>query len=824
MLGKLIFFVASCAALLCCDARAADESFGQPEDDVIRLLDSNYLNTHTNPQEVNLLTSSFPAEGNVAQFEVFSNSTEGGDLPKKGVKTHNPANSFAFGISGAPSYPRDFDMFLDLNRALRTSTLSLAIGGALAGCGGGGSGASDESTASAAPIATATSSTGAASATSTTTASADATGVTEQATGAYSSVISVGTSAATDSTPVQTASAAPDTTIALAAIGTDVATLASTAASSQPAAGGGKSSTAAATARAGVGVNVGTMDTYSPEYPTIDLMKRAGNWFTGCMASTASNCQGFTGGATAFSTLEESKLDLDANGWVRSLPAANDTTVKYRYVSTVLSSGTAPNGTYIVKYDGSGTLTYSGVATKVAAQSTAGRDVVQVANSSTGGIFMTIKATTPGNYLRNIRVYPPGGACANDYTTFAADASVCTGTKGAFVAFESFPASKPWYPPFFHDLKGFRTLRFMDWARTNSTSLSAWAQRPLPTDRTWTSANGVPIESMIQLSNDIGADPWMNLSPYVTDDYVHQFAKLVHQQLASTHTLNLEYANEPWNYAFAATKWMQAQSAALWPAEIAKGTDVYVLQTNWYGRRLAQVCNIVKGEFGADASRVRCIANSQSAGSWMTKQTLACTYAAAELGKPCGKFYDAVAIAPYFGSYVPSPKLRPIVSAWYQDADGGLSKMFQELTGADASGLAVAPPLLALASGAPKGALSQVKDMMVATKAVLDAYGLPMWAYEGGQSLVVYPGDTDPKIGPLILAANRDARMGAAYTQHLADWKAAGGQTYAFYNHTFVPSKYGTWGLKENLMDDAAPKWQAVVKARDGSACWWSGC
>jgi len=714
-------------------------------------------------------------------------------------------------------------MLLDLNRALRATTLSLAIGGALVGCGGGGGNAgAEDSELAAGTNASATSTVVGAPGVSSTADSTSTTAATSTDSASTATATSTSTSTTTDS--ATTSNANPQTQddgstqVASSDSNTAVALNASSPISPTHPTG------TQATLRSGMGVNVGTLDTYSPEFPTIDLMKRAGGWYGGCLASTVSNCQGFTGGATAFSTLEDAKFDLDANGWPRSLPAANDTTTKYRYLSTVLSTGTAPNGTYIVKYDGSGTITYSGVAAKVAAQSTAGRDVVQVTNSTSGGIFLTIKATTPGNYLRNIRVYPPGGACANDYSTFAAGASACTGTMGAFVPFESFPASKPWYPPFFHDLKGFRTLRFMDWMHTNSTTLADWSARPLPTDRTWTTANGAPIETMIQLSNDLGEDPWMNLSPYATDDYVHQFAKLVHAQLSSTLTLNLEYANEPWNYAFAATKWMQTQATTLWAAQAAKGANVYGLETNWYARRLAQVCTIVKGEFGADANRVRCIVNSQASGSNITKQTLDCTYAAAELGKACGKFFDAVAIAPYFAWYISNPAFRPTVSTWYADADGGLSKVFQEITGKNSSGATVATPMAALSTGAPNGSLAVVKGMMVATKAVADSYGLPMWGYEGGQSMVLFPGDTDPKIYPLMLAANRDPRMGAAYTQNIADWKAAGGQTFSLYNHTFVPSKYGIWGLKENLTDDANPKWQAVLAARDGATCWWSGC
>ncbi len=577
------------------------------------------------------------------------------------------------------------------------------------------------------------------------------------------------------------------------------------------------------TGHSGVGINVSPLTTYSPEIPTIDLMKRAGAWFVGCSTATNAMCKDFTGAARPLDTLEEAKLDVDADGWIRSLPAAGDTSVKFRYATTVLSAGIAPDGVYVVRYDGIGKISYSGVASKIEAQSKSGRDVVKVTNSSSGGIFLTINATDKTNYLRNIRVYPPGGACSSDYTTFAADTSACGGARGTFVPFESFPATNPWYPPFYTDLKGFRTLRFMDWMAANTSLLANWSDRPQPTARAWTTPYGVPIEHMIDLANAVGADPWMNLPPHATDDYVHQFAQLAHKRLAKNRTLNLEYGNETWNYAFAPTKWMYDQAAAHWPAEVAKGTSIYGLQLSWYAERLTQVCDIVKAEFGADANRVRCISNTQ-AGGYGASQVLACPYAAAELGKTCAKSIDVVAIAPYFGHYIGSAKLRPTIATWYGDADGGMGKMFEELTGLDAAGNVVTPsPLAAAGSGAPTGALGLAKTWMAQTKAAADTYGKPMWAYEGGQHLIVPGGDTDTTFVNFEIAANRDARMGSAYEQYMADWKAAGGQTFAYYNHVATPSKFGMWGLKETLTDAKNPKWQAVVKARDGT-CWWAGC
>jgi hypothetical protein len=775
-----------------------------------------------------LLTTRFVETGIGWAVGTLSYSTTTSGLPKKGVNPHGLAMGIATNFLSA-HHSRDFDMPFDFRRTLRTSAYLFGLSSVLAACGGG-NGGGDE--------ATGTASTAAAITGGDTAAGRPSGTGTVSVASAVSPVKPVDDAEALAAAPesadlATTQSTTLDSDTMTASLSTVAATshLAVTpvepGTSATPTAVIASSTTMAASpmisaaSRSGIGMNLGMLNTTSPEIPSIDLMKRGGAWYVGCAGAANTTCSNFTGLARPFDTLEEDKLDLDAQGWIKSLPASSDTSVKFRFATTTLSSGTVPDGKYVVRYDGAGTISYSGIAKKVAAESTPGRDIVQLTNSASGGFFLTINATTPSNYLRNIRVYPPGGACANDYATFAASASACTATTGAFVPFESFPADRPWYPPFITDAKGFRTLRFMDWMHANSTTIADWASRSLPTDRMWTGDNGVPIEAMVDISNAAGADPWMNLPAHATDDYVHQFGRLVYQRLATNLHLNLEYSNETWNSSFAQTKWMKDQGVAKWPAELAKGANPYYLGYNWYAQRLVQVCNIVKQEFGADASRVRCIANTQAANASQTSQVLACTYAAAALGKPCGKLIDAVAIAPYFGFYIGSAANRPTVQTWYTDADGGLGKLFTEINGVDSSGKALTAPLM---TAFPAGARGMAKGWMTTTKAVADTYGLPMWAYEGGQHLVPPPGDTDAKFLALITAANRDPRMGTAYDQDIADWKAAGGQAFAYYSHVARPSKFGIWGVKESLVDVNNPKWKSVTKSRDASACWWAGC
>jgi hypothetical protein len=97
-------------------------------------------------------------------------------------------------------------------------------------------------------------------------------------------------------------------------------------------------------------------------------------------------------------------------------------------------------------------------------------------------------------------------------------------------------------------------------------------------------------------------------------------------------------------------------------------------------------------------------------------------------------------------------------------------------------------------------------------------------AYEGGQHLTLPPGPLDESWLRLLVAANRDPRMGVAYARHLADWRSAGGHLFMFYSHVSRPGTYGFWGLKSSQAADADPKWRAALAYRDDIPCWWRGC
>lgn len=588
------------------------------------------------------------------------------------------------------------------------------------------------------------------------------------------------------------------------------------------------STSASGATRSGVGLNLASWDYFSPDFPLVDQFKRSSGWVTQCEPSRDPSCKDFSGEARPWDTLEEAQLDLDAQGWPRRLPARDDAQRRFRSVAVLLFNNDGhshPAGKYVVTYDGKGTLAHDLIGRRLDRESRAGREVVEVSNDTDGGWRIAILTTDPADPIRNIRVFPPGGACQNDLDHFAEDAAECQSKSlGPFVPFEKFPADRRWHPRFLQDLRGFRVLRFMDWGKTNQNQAVIWRERPQLDAATWATGGGVPLEAMLDLSRATGADPWLHLPMRASDDYVRGFAQVLRANLAPGRTAIVEYANEPWNQAFPVARWMQQQAQAKWSGAAARvGGDV-AFGVNWYAWRSAQICQLVKSVWGGQPAPVRCVLNAQAANPALIKQTLSCPLAVPELGGPCAKRVDAVAIAPYFGSYLASPSLRFAVADWPSFPDGGVGKLFQELLGEDPRGAPAQPPLQGRQDAADSGALAQSRGWMRAAKAEADVFGLPLWAYEAGQHLTPTPGVDDPAWLKLIIAANRDPRMGRAYERHLADWRAAGGQVFVWFNHAAVPSKWGAWGLKETQFSDAFVKWQAVRSMRDSQRCWWPGC
>ena len=289
-----------------------------------------------------------------------------------------------------------------------------------------------------------------------------------------------------------------------------------------------------------LGTNLSDVTDWSSQWVFTDAFKASRSWIPQCQQgqpADQADC------VNSWNTQEYDLIDVDEQGWVRSLPAPEDAP-QFWFVGTLMFrsiGGRYPAGEYTVLYDGEGRLEYDFDAQKDETASIPGRDILHVTPSQKG-IYLKLTQTDPygtGNYLRNIRVIMPG--FAQTYKT------------------------EIFHPEFLKTLQDYSTLRFMVRMKTNNATQQErqeWTNRPKPTDARYSTAaeqKGVPLEVMLALSTRLSANPWFTLPHQATDEYIRQFASVTLDLLDADQQVYVEYSNEVWNGSFSQGAWVEQQ-------------------------------------------------------------------------------------------------------------------------------------------------------------------------------------------------------------------------------------------------------------------------
>jgi hypothetical protein len=512
--------------------------------------------------------------------------------------------------------------------------------------------------------------------------------------------------------------------------------------------------------RPAIGTNLAPLSDWSSETTSVDMFKASRMWFSGSEQQWE----------------DTDRLDLDEHGWVRSLRPG-------QVARTIMASNGAhyPTGKYQVIYDGEGTIEYmfSGTTDRVESDGS-GRHVLDV-GTGTGGISLTIVETDPDDYIRNIRVVMAGGVCDRDDTRWCDDEHPCD--QGSCSRFEDNYHEQLFYPEFLASSRDYGVLRVMDWMRTNDSTQRSWADRPKPSDASW-SHKGVPLEVMVELANRTGRDPWFNMPHMADDEYMENFAAYVRDHLAPGLKVYVEYSNEVWNSLFP-----QASYAAERGRAEGLGPSEFEAQMLFYARRATEMNQIWGRVFGAQSDRLVRVMASQAGNAWVSTILLNSPDAARNT--------DALAIAPYFGSDLGNPEMSPRVESM------DLEALFSELRTA-----AVPEAVASVAEHA----------------AVANAHSVELIAYEGGQHLAGVADAADNEaINRLFDAANRDPRMRDLYADYLAGWRKNGGHLFVHFTSCGLPDKYGRWGAREWLQQprSEAPKLDAILEFAEQNPRWW---
>ena len=336
-----------------------------------------------------------------------------------------------------------------------------------------------------------------------------------------------------------------------------------------------------------IGVNVNTIAFWDGSRPFANLIYGSG-W----------SMQG-TGGAE-----EIPAANLDANGWVKSLPAG------YRALRVLSMPATSAD--MVCQWNGNdrGSMTLTGKFTNF---SRVGSREIRFHYASTYPKLESLPtlsfAIDPSNYVRDID-------CRE----------VSSARKSVFD------------PTFLTTLKGFATIRFVKWQMAvEANTPVTWSQRNKPGDGSYWTKDGVPIEQMIELANEAGADPWFTIPWNADDDYVEHFAATVRAKLAPGRHVYVELSNEVWNGQYPVMRQAQSEGIA---AGLPDNQGAYGQAMFRYAQKTRQIMAIWSRAFSGQNQRLVRVLSAQHVNPDWSERMLAYDGTSRSI--------DALATAPYW--------------------------------------------------------------------------------------------------------------------------------------------------------------------------------
>jgi PKD repeat protein len=486
-----------------------------------------------------------------------------------------------------------------------------------------------------------------------------------------------------------------------------------------------------------IGTNISSLSDWSAEWPFVDIMKQARKWIP-------HNMSHIPGGVNAWDTECLDEIPMDADGWPLELPYAVADMETLQVVRTVwANTQTMLPGIYTVLHDGEGLIDFGFDAHLVSREP--GRLTFELIHN--GNIAsMELLESTPGNHLRNIRIITPG-----------------------------YEEGDTWNQVWLDKLEPFSAIRFMDWGRTNNSTLSQWSDRPQLDDYVWT-LQGVPYEKWVELCNLLNKDAWVCVPHLADDSYITNLATLFQSSLNPELKVYLEYSNELWNWMFTQAQYCvdQGDQNIPWPERIAP-----FIQNTF---------EIWSGIYAGQEERLRRVVGVQAAWQDVSNRIV--------FAMPAGSV-DAFSPAGYFGI-----------------SSTGIAAL--EVLGESATAADV------LYWGRESLNNDTMPWLRTQKEQIGDSLGIPMLYYEGGQHLTPTPFGSDQPYNQALVDAQSNPGMLDLYHDWLDSLRALSslnGEDLLM-NFSFVApesGRYGSWGTLTNQYALAPyaeehPKYQALLE------------
>lgn len=534
-------------------------------------------------------------------------------------------------------------------------------------------------------------------------------------------------------------------------------------------------------------MGLGGIADYSTQDPFIDIMKTSREWI--------GHTNIYSWGGMTFNEMKVGGY-LDGAGWLIAIPDGLEA-VESLLMVDLPETATSFEGRYRITYDGVGTLDIIGGSNTRQGDGEIWFDRV----ASTPRVGIRILATDPngtGDYLRNIEV-----------------------VRERHI--EMHEAGAIFNPEWIDRIKDLRLVRFMDWMRTNGSKQSEWEDRPQIDDLTW-SDRGVPLEIMVWLANEIGADPWFTMPHLASPEYVRHFAEYVRDNLDPDLRAHVENSNEIWNFQFGQTHWALDSAKARWGRS---GDDAWM---EFAGMQAAQIARIWDTVFGEEAeARVVNVIGVQTGWLGLEQPLLYAPEWVAEDPKnnrPPFEYFDAYAVTGYFGPL--GGERAGKVRGWISKSQAAAERAAdtKNLTG-DARTAYISDHRHDLAVDRAIAELRAnefahlVEELLPYHAKVATDHGLELIMYEGGTHIVGIGDEIeDQALTDFFTHLNYTPEIAGLYEELFDAWGSIGGTVFNAFIDVGYPGKYGSWGHLRHL-DDENPRWEAIMTYNKAHEAWW---
>lgn len=473
---------------------------------------------------------------------------------------------------------------------------------------------------------------------------------------------------------------------------------------------------------------------------------------------------------------------VDDEGWVKSIPPGMEA---IRTIWDRPEVGREERaGTYILTYEGEGSIRIHGDARKIDARP--GRIVF---SSEGGSQWLDIAETDPrgnGEYIRNIAI-----VAEQDIPLFEAG-----------VVFR---------PAWIEGIKDARILRFMDWSATNDSRVRPGEEPLIEARGFWRmKQRGVPFALQVELANLLGAEPWFCMPHQADPAYVKAVAEYAYAHVNPDLRVHVEYSNEVWNGGFAQNRWLREQATVNWglPNDDATGIAFGV-------REATNDALIWEDVFGADATkRLNNVLSTQTANIWGTGIVLdPKPWAEAEPDKylPPAAVFDTLGVTTYFGGafVLDRPQRDELIQRIKEDRASARRWLTERLSDP-------------AAPDTPLSNEAQLREL----RRLANESGMQLVAYEGGQHLnhgAAFYGldEADSKvIVNFLIDYVRGPEMAVLSAQNWDVWVKHGQGPYMHFGDTAAGSKWGSFSLYE-FPGRLNPTAEMVLERNRTVAPWW---